>query len=735
MSDLASPSGLPSSHSPPIDSLHAAAAVPLPAYSPSNAQHHQHHSRHNSRAPTHHQPHAASVSISHHSPGVAPVRVDGSARRLGQGNEVEIELDEGETHANGAAPSQSSSPDVTSPSGGGDSSGAPSTGTGTGAGSRVASAARSRSRAGRPSSAAASGRSTRGRGNKVAPELVDDGEGGERATRGQQAHGRSKSEGVDSLITREFDSAPRSTVFTGRPGTAELESTVDDHRAEAEDELEDKRVRRSKFHRQRSIIDHIASTHRIELLVATFNVLIHLATILTDLMLLADYSEHDQNKAAAGLAGIRIIVGCVELEYEFLNNGWQGGRFLCLAPFIFFNLRIVVDYVEYVGKWLKYRNKNWSNSDFRAGASFHTLIASLPSLIVQTYVMMVDPRPMQQVWLAAYIITILSGSIDLLHHFAYVAVENGVYLGQFLKALISTGLRTALVAQLLDIIGQAVMGWMIVSFLIGLGMYYMAVLYSRRHDRDNPLEKTGLYSHLVFGGHVSATVLFVAIPFAPSHSVYDWWLGYLLCEAKMAFENFIMLIVVLTTIHSQYPVDLFYSVLTFTLICYIGQLFATVFLHQRVKLQLNKRNIYSATQIVKLWAHFLHYYKERWYPESLDEHPTAQNHLLYQDQHGHVPKHLKRKFEREVELERRASAQRRESLNSQLISQHTTPQFGSQANPKRRTMDSMQRLDIQVEAKDEEMGQAQQGQGQGQEHEQQQGQDHHDSQFPHQTHP
>jgi hypothetical protein len=392
-------------------------------------------------------------------------------------------------------------------------------------------------------------------------------------------------------------------------------------------------VGRSVFNRQRSIITHTASTHRLDLLIATFNICVHIGTILTDLLLLSDYSNHDQNVSAGALAVIRIIVGLVEIEFDYLNRGWKNGRWL-LILIIFFNGRIVVDYFLYVREWVKFRNREWANSDFRASVSFETFIGSLPSLIVQTYVIIVDTRPMQQVWTVAFVMTSLSISLDLLHHYKYVSVDTTIYLAQFAKALISTGLRTVLVAQLLETIGRAVLGWMVVSFVVGLSMYYLSILWARKQDRDNPFEFGRTILHMSFGGLIAGTALFVSIPFAPSHSIYDWWLGYLMCEVKMAIENFIMLAVVLSTIHSHYAEDLFYSVLSFTLICYLGNLFACWFIHQHVRKQLNQRDIYSDTAIVKLFANFGRYFRETWYPLSKETHGNAQSQMMYKDATG-----------------------------------------------------------------------------------------------------
>ena len=284
---------------------------------------------------------------------------------------------------------------------------------------------------------------------------------------------------------------------------------------------DDAAVHRSKFHRQRSMIDHDASTHRMELLFATFNLLLHLATILTDLMLISDYSQNHEQTSAVAIAVIRILIGLVEIEFDYLNRGWANGKWVWI-PLIFCNGRILLEYARYVRSWWRHRDAKWSNSTFRATVSFETFIGSLPLLIVQTYVLINDDRPVQQVWIVAYILTCMSIAVDLLNHYQYVSVDTSIYLAQFCKALISVGMRTVLVAQLLVTIGRVLMAWAFGSFLFGVAIYAYSVRWARTHGRDDPFAYGAAVSHMTFGGLVAATLMFTSIPFAPSHSVWDW---------------------------------------------------------------------------------------------------------------------------------------------------------------------------------------------------------------------
>lgn len=63
-----------------------------------------------------------------------------------------------------------------------------------------------------------------------------------------------------------------------------------------------------------------------------------------------------------------------------------------------------------------------------------------------------------------------------------------------------------------------------------------------------------------------------------------------------------------------------------------ANLCACWFIHSHVRRQLSLRNFYSATNIVRLFATNLDYYRRAWKPESIQTHGSAQNQLLYRDQ-------------------------------------------------------------------------------------------------------
>lgn len=475
--------------------------------------------------------------------------------------------------------------------------------------------------------------------------------------------------GIHSIPSRYH----RSSVFRGTPDLNRVPSVADvegGSRIDADAE-EDATLAASAFHRQRSIITYEVSGHYFDLLIAVFNFMIHISTIITDLMLLDDYSNNGFNNAAAALAVIRIIVGLVEIEFDYLNRGWGGGRFL-LIPLIFFNLRIVPDFIVYLRDWKKFHNKNWANSTFRATVSFETFIGSLPSLIVQVYVMIHDPRKQQDVWTVAFIFTSISTAIDLFHHYKYVHTQNSIYARQIAKALISTGMRTVLVAILCETVGYLLIPWIILSFLAGVCVYIGSVWYAKKVKRDNPFATGPIVSHTTFGGLVASTMLFVSIPFAPSHSIYDWWLGYLACEFKMAIENFIMCAIVVNQVYSQYKdryrydEGAFWSVFSFTLVCYLGNLIWLYFIHHDVRQQLKLRDIYSDTRIVKLFSHLFKYYRLTWHSESVDAYGQPKHHLLFQDNQGHVKPEYEKAHERElqrtqsmIQLERQKTIQKK----------------------------------------------------------------------------
>lgn len=141
---------------------------------------------------------------------------------------------------------------------------------------------------------------------------------------------------------------------------------------------------------------------------------------------------------------------------------------------------------------------------------------------------------------------------------------------------------------------------------------------------------------MVYGNLVAMTMLFVSFPFGVSHSVHDWWYGYLASEMKMLLENISMhrvispplklIIIVCWLLHvivmviyvmydewtsATYSRTSFYAAVFLIAMVMLLNFVGLALLHSRVKryFQVVRRNLYTTSLIVHLFAHLCRHLK------------------------------------------------------------------------------------------------------------------------------
>jgi hypothetical protein len=213
--------------------------------------------------------------------------------------------------------------------------------------------------------------------------------------------------------------------------------------------------------------------------------------------------------------------------------------------------------------------------------------------------------------LAGLVFSGVNGSIVVFHYFKYVSVSAATYTAMSIKGILNTALRTILVAYLVSVLKIYALLWICLSYLIGFGLYFSGLRFSRRKKRDDPLHY--LTCHLAYGHFIALTTLFVAFPFAPNHSVKDWWRGYLVSECKMVLENLGMCVTVFVTIWNENTQSeaYFWALVFFVVAMALANLTSLWFIHFSVKRQLTKRKVYSNTAIVSLFHDIFAYHKHQ----------------------------------------------------------------------------------------------------------------------------
>ncbi len=129
----------------------------------------------------------------------------------------------------------------------------------------------------------------------------------------------------------------------------------------------------------------------------------------------------------------------------------------------------------------------------------------------------------------------------------------------------------------------------------------------------SPLLNTSSYSssgdpltypsvHLSVCNLLSLIWIFLAVPFAPSHSVKDWFRGYIYSEVKLQLENMLMFVDVIYFIsYQQLSTTYFYAVLFFACTQFVLNLSMLLILNQWVKKDIRQHDIYTNIYITQLF--------------------------------------------------------------------------------------------------------------------------------------
>ena len=175
---------------------------------------------------------------------------------------------------------------------------------------------------------------------------------------------------------------------------------------------------------------------------------IALANVVTHWIMMVTYYRQGNWGSGTGMLLVWVLSTLTQWEFDYFNNGRT--RFIFpgedamrrLADVL--QLRVLVDFRAYYIDWLRHRTRAWAGKDFRSAIRFETFLASMPSLIIQTHVIVEYPYQITDIQLGSLVITCLQCLIDLLHFFKYVSLNWQIYAQMLVKAIINTAYRTAL---------------------------------------------------------------------------------------------------------------------------------------------------------------------------------------------------------------------------------------------------------------------------------------------------
>jgi len=361
-------------------------------------------------------------------------------------------------------------------------------------------------------------------------------------------------------------------------------------------------IQQSKFYKQQTrILKGERSNHNLSLFWAICHVVIHFIDVVTDYMLVGDYFANGHWASAISMIFVHLFVAFTQIFFDYFNN--YRLRYFVLD---LLDMRILYpDFYDYMKVWPTMRGKRWARKDFRGATSFTYFPAVFPSLIIQAHVMIIDTEKITWIQVFSIVFTCFHCVIEILHHFRYVSVHREIWAYQLLKAFINTALRTLLAASLLPVFKLYSWLWVAGSFAGALATHFIFLVISARRKRDDPLKTVS--AHTVYALYVSCLMLFASFPYAPNHSIEDWWLGYLLSDTKINLENGLLVAIVVNLWKDRD--SLYYSGVFFCGACLIGNFVFLKFLDGHVRDQLARRGIYSSQLIVRLWTYFGRHYK------------------------------------------------------------------------------------------------------------------------------
>jgi len=358
----------------------------------------------------------------------------------------------------------------------------------------------------------------------------------------------------------------------------------------------------------------LSGMHWRYLVYAVLTTLLHIEVMVATILLMKEFYDTEQYGAFIGILVAFGIKTITLILFDYANHGifWR-------IPFHLFQLSELVDLWRYCELWLKMRHKFWRQPYFRANAGFFSFLTDYPALFVQIYVIctlehVTDMTSVQTLALISYS---LSGVLHLFSFFYYISVKPWGYVYLMIKGIVTTALRMFTLGYVALILDVYIYVWLVLSYVAGLAICRHIQYLSKMMGKDDPLQTR--LCHALFGHVVALHSVFFSFPWAPNHSVVDWWHGYIVHEVKLGVEMGLALATIMAFYQDERDIR-FYTViflaLTVMLIHYILLYFVNIIVSRNIR----SRKIYSSSKIIGLFARFGTYIQEA---TTGDEQPDA----------------------------------------------------------------------------------------------------------------
>jgi len=344
------------------------------------------------------------------------------------------------------------------------------------------------------------------------------------------------------------------------------------------------------------------SDHCPQLLLAIGMLLIYTVTTITTALIVKEYYDDERYAAAFTLIAFYILKSVTQIVLDYVSFGR-----LCFLWADLLQLREFVDFAYYIRDWRAMRGQHWPHPFYRAHAAYSTFMPDVPSLLIQVYVYLRE-NSMTDMQVVCMVLTAVTGVWNYLQYFQYVRVSKSTYVYMIIKGALTTAMRVTLAAFLMINLQAYIYIWLGLTYLAGVIIVVSKIKRSRAAHRDTPLQFTAceaVYTHVV-----AIHAIFFSFPWAPSHSVLDWWKGYVAIEVKLAIEHGLG-IALMFIVYSKERNVTFYAVTFFGGCALIAHYILLFFINMSVSRYLRRRSMYTTTKIVGMFTYFCTYIQER----------------------------------------------------------------------------------------------------------------------------
>ena len=342
--------------------------------------------------------------------------------------------------------------------------------------------------------------------------------------------------------------------------------------------------------------------HYPHLFSAIFIVAMYTFSLITTILLLKEFHKNEYYAATYSIIAFYALKSITQIIVDYNSFGRCS---LLLVDIL--QLREYYDFVRYCQVWKVRSGVKWRHPYYRPHALFTSFAVEVPVLTIQVYVYLKEGT-ITNIHIISLVTTALVAIWQYFQYIHYIRVSPSIYLYLFFKAIISTVMRVVMAAYLIIFLQGWIYLWLGVSYLWGHYIVWRVQKKAREAMKDDPLlisSAKWMYQHIV-----AVHSMFFSFPWAPHHSVLDWWLGYILTETKLGIEHGIGT-GVLILIYDRERDVVFYSIVFLAYVILFIHFILLYFVNMSVSRSLRRKSQFTNSKIIGMFIYFFTYRQEQ----------------------------------------------------------------------------------------------------------------------------